>query len=102
MTQQRHEVFLFCTKFDQFIWERLEGSQCITRLPADMQNRNARFLRWQDKAANLLGKLILLWGFERLNLKNRFNLNDIKYTEHQRPYIADDVDFSISQDRKST
>jgi 4'-phosphopantetheinyl transferase len=90
------KLSIFYTRFDEVVWERIERSQCVVKLPVDMQNRNARFLRWQDRAANAIGKLMLLYAFDKLELRSLFNLRDVKYTEHHRPYLGSDIDFSIS------
>lgn len=74
-------------------------NEYLTQLPLFLQNKVNRFIRWQDRHANLLGKLLLLEGMKRYGIP-RSKLQDIKYNRHQRPYIEEDFDFNISHSGK--
>lgn len=64
-------------------------------LPAAQQQRNRGFVRWQDRHANLLGRLLLRqalapygYGSEALAL--------LQYNAYNRPFIAGGPDFNLS------
>ena len=67
----------------------------LTQLPSNFHDRINRFVRWQDRHANLLDKLLLIEGLKRYGLP-REKLNDIKYNRYKRPYFEGGFDFNIS------
>jgi len=64
-------------------------------LPEEIIERNKRFIRWQDRQANILGKLLLIEWLKN-NDFDPFILKDIKYTKYGRPFLDLDIDFNIS------
>jgi 4'-phosphopantetheinyl transferase len=66
----------------------------VKRLPPSLKETNKRYIRWQDRTANLLGKMLLIAGIRSLGLK--LTLSDLKFDIHNRPYFNKLIDFSIS------
>ncbi|MBL6447833.1 4'-phosphopantetheinyl transferase superfamily protein [Fulvivirga sp. 29W222] len=66
----------------------------LNLLPRAMVQRIGRYRRWQDAHAGLIGKLLLIEGLKKYG-GNHLLLNDIKYSEYDRPYL-DEVEFNIS------
>ncbi|WP_152537427.1 4'-phosphopantetheinyl transferase family protein [Aquimarina pacifica] len=66
----------------------------MKKLPIEFQKINKQFVKWQDRHANLFGKLLLMEGLKKVVLES--DLNKIKYTKYNRPYIDDSIDFNIS------
>lgn len=64
-------------------------------LPGNLQERNFRFLKWQDQYLNLFGKLLLMIGLRYIGV-NKYSLKDICFTQYGRPYLNNDIDFNIS------
>lgn len=67
----------------------------LTILPSNLQERNQKFVRWEDQQANLYGKLLLIKALKKFNLDEQI-LYRLKYNDYSRPYIDEDVDFNIS------
>mgnify|MGYP001603000877 FL=1 len=64
-------------------------------MPEIIQRQVMRFVRWQDRHANLLGKTLL----RECLMKHGYPpdcLKKISYTEYNRPFIDGTVDFNIS------
>lgn len=88
-------IDIFYTSFREPLPKEIY-SELLSLLPKDLQERNERFLRWQDKHANLFGKLLLIEALKYHNINN--NLNKlILYGEHKRPFLTlPSYDFNIS------
>lgn len=70
-------------------------NELLGKLPLSLQEKNARFFRWQDRHANLLGKILL----KELLMKLGYDvncLNNLLYDRNNRPYIHTNIDFNIS------
>lgn len=68
---------------------------CLQKMPEAIQTQALRFVRWQDKHANLLGKTLL----RECLVKHGYPpdcLKKISYTEYNRPFIDGAIDFNIS------
>ena len=66
----------------------------IKLMPLHMQLRAMNYHSWQNRQAYVLGKLMLL---KALGLfKYSLNLDKIKYTVYNRPYVDCNIDFSVS------
>lgn len=66
----------------------------LLQLPALFQHEIKSYKHWEGAQASLLGKIILSYGFEKLNLN--YSLHNIQIGEKDRPFINDEVDFNIS------
>jgi 4'-phosphopantetheinyl transferase len=68
----------------------------LALLPADLRERNSRYIHWQNRHSHLLGKLLLLEAFKM----NGFGSNVwryVAYDSYQRPCLTlHDFDFNIS------
>ena len=69
-------------------------SKFMRMVPKPMQHQISKFLRWQDRQAALLGKLLLQNGFKRLDTDA--SLDQIFYTLHNKPYLPEGPSFNIS------
>jgi len=68
----------------------------LVTLPPAHQERILRYKFWQDAQRCLFGKLLLEHGLRELGFHN-LTLQNIKYTQFQRPYFEyEKVDFNIS------
>ena len=72
--------------------------QNLMTMPNEIQQKNLKFKRIQDKYLHLAGKLLLRKGLNVLN--SRYSLKDIKYNEYSRPFFFDTIDFNISHSDK--
>ena len=72
-----------------------QWNDLIQILPADMQERNARYVRWQDRHAHLFARLLLLEGGRSHGLTPDC-LTRFQYTPHARPFIDGGLDFNFS------
>lgn len=77
-----HAGILF-TKFTEHFAQSVLNSY-LRLLPVDLQKKNSRFLRWQDKQSHLLGKLLLNEGLKNYGYK--IFLGELKYSQYGRPY----------------
>jgi len=67
----------------------------LKQLTKELQIKNTRFVRWQDRHAHLFGKLLLLYAFKDTNIQNLLEI--MKYSNNNRPFIPESsYDFSIS------
>lgn len=89
-----HQVIVLYAASD-FRLSSEDFSRHMRLLPDAMQQSILKFRRWQDAQLCLLGKLLLSEGF-RLCGHGEHLLENIQYTEYNRPYMAGDIDFNIS------
>ena len=68
--------------------------QLLLQLPISFQEEILKYKFWQSAQQSLLGKIILQYGFLKLNLK--YTLNDIQISPKERPFLNDKIDFNIS------
>ena len=68
---------------------------CLQKMPETIQRQSLRFVRWQDRHANLLGKILLREGMKKHGYPPDC-LKKISYTEYNRPFIDGAIDFNIS------
>ena len=69
--------------------------RCLRFLPGSLRDKHFRYKRWQDRAANLYSKILLVHGLQQFGLDHTA-LENIRYTEQGRPYLEDSADFNIS------
>ena len=92
-------IQILYTKFEKQLLEVLY-SDYLKKLPRDLQDRNHRFVRWQDRHADLFGKLLLLEILDKNDFGN-YSLKNIKYTKYKRPYFEGDYfDFNTWEKHK--
>jgi 4'-phosphopantetheinyl transferase len=68
----------------------------LGKLPADLQMKIKRYLRWQDAQACLLGKLLLIEGLQRFGVDGAALIHQLQHTNFGRPYLPGRIDFNIS------
>jgi 4'-phosphopantetheinyl transferase len=86
-------VDILFAKFTEHFTQSVLNSY-LRLLPVNLQQKNARFLRWQDKHSHLIGKLLLDEGLKQYGYKK--TLTELKYSPFGRPYLNESVDFNIS------
>jgi len=67
----------------------------LSLLPPELQKKNLRFKKLNDRLLNLFGKLLLKKALEIRKI-TKYTLADIRYGPYNRPYFDDTMDFSIS------
>jgi 4'-phosphopantetheinyl transferase len=88
-------VTIYISEFEKPLPQEL-WDLYFKRLTPPLQERNVRFIRWQDRHAHLFGKLLLLEGLKNLNV-NCNGFSDVKYNSYHRPFLPyADIDFNIS------
>lgn len=70
-------------------------SKYLKNLPPVFQTKILKYRHWQDAQRSLLGKALLMDGLYSLGLKQYF-LKDIKFSNFQKPYFNNLIDFNIS------
>src|SRR5882762_10366702 len=86
-------VRVLYTKFSQVDQTRFDA--LLATLPEVLKDRILKYRRWEDKYASLIGKQLLSKGLRRMGI-DVYNLEELKYTTFDRPYLARPVDFNIS------
>ena len=66
----------------------------FARLPVELQKQNQQYVRWQDRHAHLMGKILLLSASMRMGTGERV-LSELKYNAFGKP-IWDHLRFNIS------
>jgi 4'-phosphopantetheinyl transferase len=87
-------IHLLYTSFDSPLEEQLYLNY-LNILPVSFQEKNSRYIRWQDRHAHLFGKLLTLKGLQLLKYNDTI-LNSIQYNQYDRPFLNNHVDFNIS------
>lgn len=87
-------INIFYTKFTQELPVQLYNKY-LNYLPNDLQEKNLRYIRWQDRHAHLYGKLLLLEALQYSGYNN-YSFDQLKYNKYNRPYLSNDFDFNIS------
>lgn len=82
---------IYYTQFNQPLSPDLFKTYLHT-LPTDLQHKVQRFVRWQDQHASLFARLLLQEALQPYQL----TLQQIRYTEYQRPYIYHSPDFNVA------
>lgn len=74
-------------------------SELHNRLPSRLKERNDKFCRWQDKHANLFGKLLLQESLYQFGYDKNC-LDNLQLDKNNRPYVSGNIDFNISHSDK--
>ncbi|MDR3058737.1 MAG: 4'-phosphopantetheinyl transferase superfamily protein [Prevotella sp.] len=92
-------VYIFATCFEKPLHSDI-FSEYLSVLPIEVQEKNLRYIRWQNKHSHLFGRLLLIEALKKYNYVN--NIWDyIAYNSYERPYfIYDQLDFNISHSGK--
>lgn len=87
-------ISILAIKNEDVLNDRLKEA-LLSQLPLVLQERVARFRRWQDQQANLLGKLLLQQQLTAYGLPAT-SLNHYQLDAYERPFINGAPDFNIS------
>lgn len=68
-------------------------------LPIFLHSEILRYVRWEDRQARLLGKLLLLYGLKTLGYNSPL-LTNLRYNTYGKPYLKNGPYFNISHSRK--
>lgn len=66
----------------------------LLQMPELFKEQILAYKHWESAQASLLGKILLKFGFQELNLK--CTLHDMELGEKDRPFINGEIDFNIS------
>ncbi len=80
------------------ITNRLETAvfnNLLQQLPIALQHKILKYRNWQDAERSLAGNILLLKGLEFIGRKE-YTLDDLKYTEFQKPYFDEAISFNIT------
>jgi 4'-phosphopantetheinyl transferase len=67
----------------------------LHQLPIALQHKIARYRNWQDAERSLAGNILLMKALQLIG-SNEYVLDDLKYTEFQKPYFDEAISFNIS------
>ena len=81
---------MFTTPLPKTIFEAY-----LKELPIAMQEKNSKYLRWQDRHAHVLGRQLLIKALQTFGY-DKTELSKIKYTDYGKPYLENDLEFNIS------
>jgi 4'-phosphopantetheinyl transferase len=70
-------------------------AEYLNILPLQIRSKIERFRKWQDAQACLFGNLLILEGLRSAGIVMP-RLQDIKFTEFNRPYLEARPDFNVS------
>lgn len=88
------KVWIFYTLFPEPLPPQIWNNY-LAQIPASMQEKASRFLRWQDAHAFVLGKLLVLHGLKKTGFEF-LTLDELKYNEYDRPFFDSPFDFNLS------
>ncbi len=75
-------------------WSNNLYIKLLENLSVSEKERNVKYRRWQDRQANILGKLLLKHGL-RLR-SSKASVNKIEYNKYKKPYLESGPFFNIS------
>jgi 4'-phosphopantetheinyl transferase len=67
----------------------------LQQLPIDLQQKIVKYRNWQDAERSLAGNILLLKALQLIG-RNDYALDNLKYTEFQKPYFDETISFNIS------
>ena len=69
--------------------------QLMQTLPQFLQHKILKFRNWQDAERSLAGNILLMRALKSIGLTH-YSLDNLKYTEFQKPYLDEHINFNIS------
>lgn len=85
-------IYVLFSEFSKFPEERF--NEYLKLVPAHLQNDITRYVKWEDRHARLIGKLLLLEGLSLVDAK--IDLEHLRFTSFKRPFLDESVDFNIA------
>lgn len=90
-----NEINIFYTSFKGPL-EKSLFSDYLSVLPPDLQEKNSRYIRWQNRHAHLYGRLLLKEALKKYGIEKDI-WNYVAYNSYDRPYLTlHEYDFNIS------
>lgn len=80
----------FTKPLPEILWKKF-----LSELPPELQEKNARYVRWQDRHSNLLGKQLLIRGLKKYGYDSGV-LAEMKYSKYGKPMLDLPIEFNIS------
>jgi 4'-phosphopantetheinyl transferase len=88
-------INIFYTFFKNPLEENLFADY-LSLLPADLRERNSRYIRWQNRHSHLFGKLLLMEALKVYGIETDI-WKYVEYNSYERPSLTlRDYDFNIS------
>jgi 4'-phosphopantetheinyl transferase len=88
-------IDVFFTSFENPLEQGLFATY-LSLLPPDVQERNSRYIRWQNRHSHLLGKLLLIEALKKHGIDTDF-WDYVEHNSYERPYLTlQGYDFNIS------
>ena len=87
-------VHIYYTVFESTIPES-RWAYLVKQMPPNIQQRLLRYRKSENKYQLLLGRLLLKKILFNLGYSD-FQLADVQYSDHQKPFWKDTIDFSIA------
>jgi 4'-phosphopantetheinyl transferase len=67
----------------------------LQQLPGALQQKIVKYRNWQDAERSLFGNILLMKALHLIDRKE-YILEDLKYTEFNKPYFDETINFNIS------
>jgi 4'-phosphopantetheinyl transferase len=67
----------------------------LGKIPLFLQEKNLRFRKWNDRHANLFGKLLLIEALQKYGY-DADCLSHLTFNQYNRPFLFPEIDFNIS------
>ena len=80
--------------YDQ--WDEITYKKLLLELPGFVQSRIIDYNNWKDRQLRILGKLLLKQLLTDFGMPHLTSLQSLKFSDHNRPYFKDNIDFSTS------
>lgn len=93
MSNQR-TVHILYTKISDELREDVDKKYLIF-LPDSLRTQYFRYRRWQDRAASLYSKILLVKGLQKFGF-DYSSLEKLTYNQYGRPSLPGQIDFNIS------
>lgn len=91
-------INVFYTEFNSPL-TNVKWNEYFACLPYPLQEKVLKYRKWQDRHANLFGKLLLIKALNYYGYGNR-ELEQIQYNDYGKPYIDINLKFNISHSGK--
>jgi 4'-phosphopantetheinyl transferase len=98
MMAEEKQIYVLYSKIPENLPEDIY-KRCLIFLTDSLRDKHFRYRRWQDRAANLFSKVLLIQGLQKYGIDHRA-LENLQYTEYGRPYLSGTIDFNISHSGK--
>lgn len=77
-------------------WDTDKMQQMMSLLPYPLKHKILQYSDQHDRQLRVIGKLLLIRMIHQFGLQSIYSLNDLQYSDFNRPYFEGDFDFNIS------